>query len=185
MKNVIENAKKYIKQIIATHMARKTLSDSIIEAERKPALMNAIKESMKSKNEKPYIPKYETLQQIVDQLEWCNYECEAGFLKMNTAFIALKQMAIEDEKEEPLHEMSRAELQLNIMRNIEREIMTMHPRSSLAYWWKHTVNWHKVQTFINCNTRKMGSTSSAVQCRFIGADPDSKTFLKTETEATK
>jgi hypothetical protein len=85
--------------------------------------------------------------------------------------------SIESENVEPLSEMSRAEIQLNIMRNIEREIMMMYPRSSFAYWWKHTVNWHKVQTFINGNTSKMGATSSAVQSRFIGANPDGKTFI--------
>jgi alcohol dehydrogenase YqhD (iron-dependent ADH family) len=37
--------------------------------------------------------KYDTLQKIVDQLESCNYECEASMLKMNIAFLALKRMA--------------------------------------------------------------------------------------------
>ena len=37
--------------------------------------------------------KYDTIQKIVDQLEFCNYECEGGFLKMNVAFLALKRMA--------------------------------------------------------------------------------------------
>ena len=34
-----------------------------------------------------------TLKEIVAQLEWCNYECEAGPLTNNAAFIALKEMA--------------------------------------------------------------------------------------------
>ena len=38
--------------------------------------------------------KFNTLQKIVDQLEWCNYECEAGTLKTNSAFIALKYIAL-------------------------------------------------------------------------------------------
>ena len=37
--------------------------------------------------------KYDTLQKIVDQLEKCEYECEGGVLKMNIAFLKLKQMA--------------------------------------------------------------------------------------------
>jgi hypothetical protein len=37
--------------------------------------------------------KYDTLQKIVDQLEMSDYECEGGYLKMNVAFMKLKQMA--------------------------------------------------------------------------------------------
>ena len=37
--------------------------------------------------------KYDTLVKIVEQLESCNYECEAGFLKNNVAFLALKRMS--------------------------------------------------------------------------------------------
>jgi hypothetical protein len=37
--------------------------------------------------------KYDTLEKIVKQLESCNYECEAGYLCNNVAFIALKRMA--------------------------------------------------------------------------------------------
>jgi len=40
--------------------------------------------------------KYDTLQKIVDQLEKCNYECEAGVLKMNVAFLSLKRMALKN-----------------------------------------------------------------------------------------
>jgi hypothetical protein len=39
------------------------------------------------------------LKAIVKQLEWCGYENEAGVLKMNLAFIALKELA-EDGKDE-------------------------------------------------------------------------------------
>jgi len=39
------------------------------------------------------ISKFDTLHSIVDQLEYCGYESEAGVLKKNTAFIALKRMA--------------------------------------------------------------------------------------------
>jgi len=39
----------------------------------------------------PWVAKY-ALQSIISQLEFCNYENEAGPLEMNTAFIALKEM---------------------------------------------------------------------------------------------
>jgi len=35
----------------------------------------------------------QSLKRIVEQLEKCNYETEAGYLKNNVAFIALKEMA--------------------------------------------------------------------------------------------
>jgi hypothetical protein len=41
--------------------------------------------------------KYDTLQKIVDQLESCNYENEGGCLKMNFAFLKLKQMALNNQ----------------------------------------------------------------------------------------
>ena len=34
-----------------------------------------------------------TLREIVEQLDACNYQCEAGGLDHNEAFIALKRMA--------------------------------------------------------------------------------------------
>ena len=37
--------------------------------------------------------KYDTLQKIVEQLEFCNYKSEAGSLKNNVAFMSLKKMA--------------------------------------------------------------------------------------------
>lgn len=40
--------------------------------------------------------KFTTLQEIVTQLEFCGYECKAGRLEMNEAFIALKAMAMKD-----------------------------------------------------------------------------------------
>ena len=36
--------------------------------------------------------KYDTIEKIVNQLESCNYECEAGILNKNIAFLALKRM---------------------------------------------------------------------------------------------
>lgn len=38
-----------------------------------------------------------TLRQIVDQLRWCGYECEAGPLTRNVAFQALERMAEEEQ----------------------------------------------------------------------------------------
>lgn len=81
------------------------------------------------------------------------------------------------EIEEPLKHLSRAELQLEIMKNIEREIMNTGHRNKLRFWWERVPNWVRVQTFINRNTIKAGSTSSGQQCHFIGADPDGKTFF--------
>lgn len=37
--------------------------------------------------------KYDTLSKIVEQLESCNYETEAGCLNNNVAFLALKRMS--------------------------------------------------------------------------------------------
>jgi len=42
---------------------------------------------------------YKTLTEIVDQLEWCGYECIAGPLENNTAFIALKEMSKKETQE--------------------------------------------------------------------------------------
>ena len=39
------------------------------------------------------IAKFDTLAKIVEQLEGCNYECEAGCLNNNVAFLALKGMS--------------------------------------------------------------------------------------------
>ena len=82
--------------------------------------------------------------------------------------------------QEPLKYLSRAELQLNIMQSIEREIMQSGHRSRMRYWWERSPNWAKVQRFMNANTLKAGSTSSREQCHFMGADPDGKTFFNKE-----
>lgn len=39
------------------------------------------------------IAKFDTLEKIVKQLESCKYQCEAGTLNNNVAFLALKGMA--------------------------------------------------------------------------------------------
>ncbi len=39
------------------------------------------------------IAKYDTLSKIIEQLESCNYENEAGFLNNNVAFLSLKKMS--------------------------------------------------------------------------------------------
>lgn len=69
---------------------------------------------------------------------------------------------------EPLEYLNRKELQLNILRNIERKIMQDNREfedepinnAEIKYWFENTVNWGKVQTFLNGNTKKAGSTSS-------------------------
>ena len=48
------------------------------------------------------ITEFNTLQKIVSQLEWCGYECEAGSLNNNVAFLALKRMAESKPAEMPL-----------------------------------------------------------------------------------
>lgn len=82
------------------------------------------------------------------------------------------------QNQEPLSYMSRSELQLNIMQNIEREIMRLGKRNTVRWWWEHSKNWVKVQAILNGNTRRAGSTSSAQQCRFIGAEPDGASFIE-------
>ena len=86
--------------------------------------------------------------------------------------------------EEPLGYLSRKELELNIMRNIERKILEdcsvedydSKGNLELKWWWENTPNWVKVQTFLNGNSKKAGSTSSAEQCLFLGVQPDGKSF---------
>lgn len=78
---------------------------------------------------------------------------------------------------EPLDYMDRAELQLNIMRNIEREILRCGKSSILRRWWEMSPNWVRVQAFLNGNTQKAGSMSSGQQSKFIGLDPDSRTLI--------
>lgn len=38
-----------------------------------------------------------SLSEIVEQLEWCGYRCEAGSLERNLAFIELKRRALHNE----------------------------------------------------------------------------------------
>jgi hypothetical protein len=79
---------------------------------------------------------------------------------------------------EPLDYLDRAKLQATILKNIEREIMQLNKANKLRAFWEMSPNWVRVQAFINGNTRKAGSTSSAEQCEFIGLDPDSRTLLR-------
>ncbi len=37
--------------------------------------------------------KFDTLEKIIEQLGFCNYEAEGGYLKNNVAFLSLKRMA--------------------------------------------------------------------------------------------
>lgn len=79
---------------------------------------------------------------------------------------------------EPLEYLSRAELQLSIMQNIEREITRLSKNNRMRIWWDNTRNWAKVQTFITSNSKKAGSSSSIQQCLFIGANPDGVSFYQ-------
>lgn len=78
--------------------------------------------------------------------------------------------------EEPLGYLSRAELELRFMKNIELAIQKMGKTSHLRHWWDNHPNWVRVQKFMNNNTHKAGSTSSTQQCIFMGVDPDGKSF---------
>ena len=86
--------------------------------------------------------------------------------------------------DEPLGFISRADLQLNVMVNLERLIKRLSKNNSLRYWWDHSKNWVRVQAILNGNTLKAGSTSSAAQCQFIGVDPDGDTFTARTALAT-
>ena len=46
----------------------------------------------------PRKTEFDSLIKIVEQLEKCNFSCEAGSLKDNSAFKALKKMAIRETK---------------------------------------------------------------------------------------
>lgn len=50
------------------------------------------------KQTKIEMDKYDTLQKIVDQLEYCNYETDGRCLTNNVAFLKLKEMAIEQQR---------------------------------------------------------------------------------------
>lgn len=90
---------------------------------------------------------------------------------------------------EPLAYLSRKELQLNIMRNIERKILAdtrveeydNEDNLELKHWWSSTPNWHKVQIFINGDSKKAGRNSSVEQCLFLGVDPNGKSFYDMES----
>lgn len=50
------------------------------------------------------------LKEIVEQLEMCGFECEAGPLENNTAFVALKEL-VELEEERDIQERADAALE--------------------------------------------------------------------------
>lgn len=78
---------------------------------------------------------------------------------------------------EALDYIGRAELQLTILKNIERELLLLNRNNRLRMFWEISPNWVRVQAFINRGTGKAGSTSSAQQCGFIGLDPNSHALL--------
>ena len=82
-----------------------------------------------------------------------------------------------------LQHMTRANILLNVMRNIEIEVSHLPKNNSFRRLWDSSTNWHRVQLFINSNTTKAGSTSSAEQCRFMGVDPSGYTFREVATNA--
>ena len=78
---------------------------------------------------------------------------------------------------EPLGFMSRAELQLNVMCNVERLIKRLPKNNIMRCWWDYSKNWARVQAILKGDIIKAGSTASAAQCQFIGADPEGDTFI--------
>lgn len=94
---------------------------------------------------------------------------------------------------EPLEYLSRKELQLNIMRNIEQKLLEStkvedydeEGNLDIKCWWENMPNWVKVQTFLNGNSSKAGSTSSTQQCIFLGVKPDGKSFYDMIEETKK
>lgn len=80
--------------------------------------------------------------------------------------------------EDPLKYLSRKELLLNVMQNIERSINHLHKNNPLKRAWGMYPNWAKCQKYLNNGTTKAGSTSSLHMCKFIGVDPDGKSFFK-------
>jgi hypothetical protein len=48
-----------------------------------------------------------TLSEIVEQLRWCGYTCEAGELERNTAFQELERLAVQEQEDEQLYEYLR------------------------------------------------------------------------------
>ena len=80
--------------------------------------------------------------------------------------------------EDPLAFMSREELQLRIMQNIEFEVSQLDKRNAFRRWWDSSRNWTRVQAIINGGTSKAGATSSAQQCRFMRVDPDGRSFRR-------
>ncbi len=90
--------------------------------------------------------------------------------------------------ENPLSHLSEKELILNILKNIERKVLEdtrveeydLDGNYELKHWYKNTPNWGKIMTFITCNTSKGGSTSAHQMCKFLGVNPNSKTFYNKE-----
>lgn len=83
-----------------------------------------------------------------------------------------------------LYYLERKKLMLNIMRNIERKVLEdcsveeydSKGNLELKCWWENNPNWVKVQTFLNGNTSRAGSTSSIKQCKFLGVNPAGESF---------
>lgn len=51
-----------------------------------------------------------TLTEIVSQLKWCEYECCAGRLEDNVAFVELEKMAAEEEEYRVIQEYLDSQL---------------------------------------------------------------------------
>lgn len=87
--------------------------------------------------------------------------------------------------EDPLNYLSRKELLLNILKNIQIEINAdcaiekgdSSGNLELKHWWDNAQNWIKVKTFITDNTMRAGSTSARKMCQFLGINPSGKSFF--------
>lgn len=71
------------------------------------------------------------LLKIIEQLEWCGYECQGGPLEMNTAFVRLKEIAHEDVFPAKL---DRSKLKACRMCDSAFTNPELTPDNDLSYW---------------------------------------------------
>lgn len=80
--------------------------------------------------------------------------------------------------EDATAELTRIELMLRVMKNIERNIMINGNRSEVARERANSPNWVMVKNYLTAGTSKGGSGSAHEQCRLMGVDPDGMSFYK-------
>ena len=63
-------------------------------------------------------------------------------------------------------------IQLNFLRNIERELLSHGGKSVARNRWLKSPNWKKVKDYLMNGTSTGGKTSATEQCLFLGIEPD-------------